>query len=204
MPSQSAALPGSHRASHARNPDLCPRLVDHLNGECACPPFPLVLPSWLAQILVSWDAGYQLMLPDSLDLPLWKPYQLYSKVDLVYSPHETGHVRAWGKAQTVLNCIELAVQAIVFLRVALFGRRDATAFFLCSLVIACTMAKTVLYFVLEACNDWQSVGPAAQEWSDFVLLYLIPNGAWIVVPFFCCVSLGKQFCSAVEAKEHKD
>jgi hypothetical protein len=99
-----------------------------------------------------------------------------------------------------MNCVELGIQAIIFVRLFAAGRSDPVAFFLASIVLALTCAKTSTYFVLEHFNDWSSVGPAAKQWSDFVLLYILPNGVWIVVPALSVLALMLEFSQAMQAK----
>ena len=66
-------------------------------------------------------------------------------------------------------------------------------------VIAATMtaSKTVLYFVMASVLGWHRVVPLsamrnAQEVVDFLRLFLVPNGAWIVVPTLIVLTLAKQ------------
>ena len=62
------------------------------------------------------------------------------------------------------------------------------------------MLLQVLYFAMAANEDWATVPSAAlktpEDIKTFVLLFLIPNGIWIVVPALVCWTLGKQLAAA--------
>lgn len=61
--------------------------------------------------LVIWDAGYVLLRPHSMpggDLhwPVWKPYDLYGKVDYIYGWKAYNEHNGFTAAQTALNVVE--------------------------------------------------------------------------------------------------
>lgn len=150
---------------------------------------------------MAWDSGYQFGLPASHENPIWSPYRLYAQVDGVYSPNAVGLTRAWGIAQSVMNCVELGLQAVIFLRLMIAGRNDPAAFLLTCIVLSMTCAKTLTYFVLEHFNGWESVGPAAKTMEQLMLLYVLPNSVWIVVPGLSVLALLGEFSSAMTAKD---
>lgn len=152
---------------------------------------------------MSWDASYQLLLPASANMAFWAPYKLYGEVDRVYSANPPRAAREWGRTQTVMNLVELVVGAIVLLRVFVFGRKDRLAFGLAIFVLGATMMKTITYFVLEHIGEWSNIGPAGQAPSDFVLLYILPNSVWILLPFLSMMTLIARLAQSQEEEGTK-
>lgn len=64
-------------------------------------------------------------------------------------------------------------------------------------VSALTFWKTVLYMLqyTELCNGSQRV--AHLNWNQFLFLFLLPNGIWIVFPFVFIVFFGTQLYSLI-------
>jgi hypothetical protein len=65
----------------------------------------------------------------------------------------------------------------------------------------CTWWKTVLYFVMVTVYGWHKIVPSsamlsAKMTQDFLLLFLIPNGIWLVVPLIVMITLGQQLTRA--------
>ena len=58
-------------------------------------------------------------------------------------------------------------------------------------VATMTFAKTVLYFLMSTpvCGGQDFVNYS--DLKKLVILYIIPNGIWIVVPFLCMIATGK-------------
>jgi len=65
------------------------------------------------------------------------------------------------------------------------------AVLLAFMVATMTFAKTVLYFLISTpvCGGQHFVNYS--DLKKLVILYIIPNGIWIVVPFLCMIATGK-------------
>ena len=171
------ASSASARAGEGRRPD--PELPDL---------GPAVLPRWIlvwfaiSVPLIVWDVSFVLFRPDSF---LWAPYDKYVTVDLGYGDPSNGFVRA----QAIMSLVEIAV-----LLVGLWQRRHPLGVLLVFGVSLLTAAKTMLILMIEVVTRGEHVGhnPAA----DLVFLYLVPNGAWIVVPLLVAWSTGRTLLSA--------
>ncbi|AEO68625.1 uncharacterized protein THITE_2118203 [Thermothielavioides terrestris NRRL 8126] len=171
---------------------------------------------WLAVSLplVLWDSGYILLRPHSmpggaLHRPLWVPYALYGEVDHMYG-FKQWHLRnGFAAAQSLMNLAETALYvAYLWLwhrhgrvvvpgrRRAVAGRAGALALLLGFSAAVMTVSKTVLYGLNEFCSGFDNVGHNL-PWT-LVFLYIIPNGAWIVVPLvFMVYSMGAEIIAGL-------
>ena len=59
------------------------------------------------------------------------------------------------------------------------------------MVATMTFAKTVLYFLISTpvCGSQDFVNYS--DLKKLVIVYIIPNGIWIVVPFLCMIATGR-------------
>lgn len=106
----------------------------------------------------------------------------------------------WSLSQSQFNALEIVAQ----LAVILLARARSPAATLGAFTVSfATLYKTLLYFAMCANGSWKLVPSArmsnAQEVQDFITLFLIPNGAWIVIPTLACLSTGKQLLAALRA-----
>ena len=75
------------------------------------------------------------------------------------------------------------------------------------MVSTMTFAKTVLYFLLSTslCGGEHYVNH--NDWKTTILLYFLPNGIWIIIPFLCMVATGRKMLASMddetEAKKMK-
>jgi len=60
-----------------------------------------------------------------------------------------------------------------------------------------TVSKTILYLGLEIVSGFENVGH--NDLRTLVALYLVPNGLWIIVPFFIMVAAGSRILCALAA-----
>jgi hypothetical protein len=106
--------------------------------------------------LVLWDTGYVLGRPHTLPggawhAPLWMPYELYGRVDLIYSPAAYARGEGFTGAQGLLNVVETALYlvyaAMVYGKSAggVGGRRGGLAALVGFAAAVMTLSKTVLY-----------------------------------------------------------
>jgi hypothetical protein len=147
------------------------------------------LPRWIviwfaiSLPLVVWDVSFVLLRP--LSMPggalsfLWAPYAKYITIDRSYGDLENGFV--W--AQAIMSCVEVALALY-----ALTTRRRALALLLVFCVSALTCAKTLLILAIVVVTRFADIGGST---SDIVLLYFVPNGVWVVMPFAVAWATGR-------------
>ncbi|EXJ92493.1 hypothetical protein A1O3_01045 [Capronia epimyces CBS 606.96] len=156
----------------------------------------------------------------SLHWPLWKPYALYGTVDYVYGwPAWNGHV-GFTAAQASLNVAETVMYiyylAVVFrngapgvlnfsdLNGLLVGKRDqaiagpgvAKAVLVLFSATVMTLSKTVLYWLNEYFSGFANVGH--NTLPDLLLLWVLPNGLWLIFPVYMIYVLGKEMLEGMD------
>lgn len=151
------------------------------------------LPRWvilwlaLAAVVVTWDALFVLNRPASMPggplHALWKPYGLYVQVD-----HRYGNLQdPFVVAQSYMNLIEIAL-GLLALRLHQTGRRGAVL--LAYSVSLMTLAKTVLYFVMDAVSGFAQT--RHNSLAMLVPYYLMTNGVWLILPALVVSKLGRR------------
>lgn len=137
--------------------------------------------------VVVWDAAFVLSRPDSLPggsiAWIWSPYHLYLDVDRRYLDLSDTFVIA----QSCMNLIEAALGGLALYLASRAHRRARLVAFSVALM---TLAKTVLYFMVEAANGFANIAHA-EPWR-IALLYATMNGVWIVVPAMIVRRLGRE------------
>jgi len=145
---------------------------------------------WLcaSTLICLWDAGFVLLRPRTLpggDLhQFWAPYSIYIEIDKLYG-NLTDQFVKW---QSVLNLVECVINTITI--IALLSSSIRTKHFgtfLAFAVNAFTFWKTVLYFLY----DLPHCLPPRDN-LEFFLLYILPNGTWLVMPLLCMFGIGKR------------
>ncbi|KAI9902436.1 hypothetical protein N3K66_001788 [Trichothecium roseum] len=173
---------------------------------------------WLAVSLplVIWDTVYVLGRPatmpgGSLHWPLWVPYKLYGEVDYVYGLPALEAKSGFTAAQGSLNVVE-TLMYVAYLaawlgtgraaatgskgkgsggrRKVLAGRRGAAALLVGFSAAVMTLSKTVLYWAHEYFSEFANIGHNAP--FDLLLLWIIPNGAWLVGSAYMICSMGGE------------
>ncbi len=141
---------------------------------------------WLAvsSLVILWDVTFVLARPDFF---LWAPYDNYVKVDLGYA-HPTGFVNA----QAIMSLLEIAV---VLVGLAL-RRRPVGALLVC-ITSVLTAAKTLLIFLVELVTHGAGVGH--NPTGKLVLMYVLPNSVWVVVPLVVAFVTGRRLLAAWES-----
>ncbi|KAI0118695.1 hypothetical protein GGR51DRAFT_129758 [Nemania sp. FL0031] len=165
---------------------------------------------WLAVSLplVAWDCGYVLLRPRTMaggDLhwPLWTPYALYGEVDHVYGWKAFNAGNGFTGAQGLLNVVETlmyAYYALAYFRhavnvpvtgkKAVVGRTAARAVLVGFSAAVMTLSKTVLYWLCEYYSGFDNIGH--NSLPDLILIWIIPNGAWLVFPTIMIYELGTE------------
>jgi hypothetical protein len=151
------------------------------------------LPRWIliwfaiSLPLVVWDVAFVLLRPASMPggglAFLWAPYAKYITIDRSYGDLGNGFV--W--AQAIMSCVEVAI-AIGALAI----RRRPVAVLLIFCVSVLTCAKTILILVIALVTRGADLGGST---SDVILLYLLPNSAWVVMPMLVAWATGRALVS---------
>lgn len=153
------------------------------------PPLPRWIVLWLAiaAVVVTWDALFVLNRPASMPGGalhfLWLPYARYIMVDHRYGDLHDPFVTA----QSFINLVEVALG---LLALRLHQQRRAGAVVLAYSVSLMTLAKTALYFLMDAV-----AGFAQTRHNSLAMLipyYLMTNGVWLVFPALVVASLGRR------------
>lgn len=180
--------------------------------------FPNWLAGWLAisSAICVWDAMFVLNREgkwiNSFEHVVWSPYKDYVKVDRLYGKIEDDFVFC----QSLMNLAEVALNVVALILVSKKCHRQAAVVAL----VVCTMtcSKTILYHLMEwSCGGCNTVRPLRvvaiapdptherstfsqeqNDWTTFLTLYALPNGMWIWVPLYACVTLGARLASSPE------
>ncbi|OAP57477.1 hypothetical protein AYL99_08215 [Fonsecaea erecta] len=218
----SSSASRKRRSERSANAKSSPSSI-HAYSHTA-PPL-LVIWLFVSLPLVVWDTGYIALRPHSMPggkyhSPIWSPYALYGTVDYVYGwPAWEGHV-GFTAAQGSLNVIE-TVMYIYYLNTILSngpegllksrnlrgffrGERDkavsgpgvATAVVVLFSAAIMTLSKTVLYWLNEYFSGFANIGH--NSLYNLVLLWIIPNGLWLIFPAYIIYVLGKEMVAAME------
>ncbi|KIM27823.1 hypothetical protein M408DRAFT_329766 [Serendipita vermifera MAFF 305830] len=151
----------------------------------------------VSSILVAWDAGYCFMRPRSFhggDLHwIWKPYSLYQNIDLVYGVEAHRRGDGFTNAQSLLNVFEVIANLTYLFKTHISPDPVAPVIGL-SAAIA-TFSKTVLYWAQEYYCNYCAVGHN-EPWTLFIM-WMVPNGAWLVFPGMIIWTLYKDIASSL-------
>ncbi|KAG9248283.1 hypothetical protein BJ878DRAFT_550091 [Calycina marina] len=172
--------------------------------------------------LVIWDTGYVMARPHTMaggkwQWPLYMPYDLYAKIDYIYGwPAYDGN-NGFTSAQTLLNIFETSMY--VYYLFVLFtkgkpsnaegvgapekkvagilgeqryvqGREGMLALLVAYSAAVMTVSKTVLYWANEYYSGFANIGHNSV--MDLIFLWIIPNGAWIVLPSYIVYVFGGE------------
>ncbi|KAL6909101.1 hypothetical protein GGI43DRAFT_379916 [Trichoderma evansii] len=169
---------------------------------------------WLAISLplVIWDTGYVLLRPlsmpgGSLHWPIWAPYELYGKVDYIYGWKAFNAGNGFTSAQGLLNAIE-TLMYLWYLAAYFFGKTEggarvlsgrggARAMLFGYAAAVMTLSKTVLYWANEYYSGFDNIGH--NPLNDLILLWIIPNGAWLVGPTYMIWSIGGDLIDSLNS-----
>lgn len=162
------------------------------------------LPRWVAiwlvisAIICTLDALFIILRPSTLPGGKWnyifQPYNLYIQVDLRYVDLKDTFV----KGVSLMNLVEVFLSFIT-VAIHISGKAGLSVLF-AFMVSTMTFSKTVMYFLVSTplCGGQHFVNH--DDWRKTIFLYIIPNGIWIVVPFFCMVAAG---CILVRSMENE-
>ncbi|CAO3611351.1 unnamed protein product [Mucor hiemalis] len=131
----------------------------------------------------------------------WRPYNLYATIDHFYGLPAYISRDGFTGAQATMNVIETFLN---FLYLYLLQRNDISvgqANLIGFSAALMTCSKTVLYWLVEPFSGYQHIGHNSIK--DLILLWIIPNGLWIVVPGTIVYVLGKDIISRLGSQHLK-
>ncbi|EJD37893.1 hypothetical protein AURDEDRAFT_72744 [Auricularia subglabra TFB-10046 SS5] len=141
--------------------------------------------------IILWDASYCLMRPRSMrggDLHwIWRPYSIYQDMDLVYGLKALEENDGFPSAQSFMNLVETALNLLYVYKTHVNPSPAAPIIGLSSAVM--TISKTVLYWTQEYYCNFCAVGHNS---VGLLLLWIILNGTWLVIPTFVILRLSKD------------
>ena len=154
----------------------------------------LRLPRWvvvwfvITAIIQTYDACYELLGAISHKggpmAWLWPGHVFYSSFDHRYAGFD-----AFGSAQSWANLIE--VVALIWV---LFLAKRWSGVVVGLIVTVATFWKTVIYFLVEASSGLEMTRQSIERGDvvGFLMVAILPNLVWIVVPLIVLVTLGRQ------------
>ena len=133
-------------------------------------------------VVVTWDLGYILLRPHTLPggalAFLYKPYVLYSTIDLVYGVRND-EFNAFGIGQSLMNVLENLTYLFGLWQYRVRHNKNLALVVWFGALVA-TFSKTVLYSFVEIGDGNRNV--SHNDWFRFIFLYIVPNNVWTVVP----------------------
>jgi len=168
------------------------------------------------------DAGYCFGRPYTMEggvlhWPLYSPYKLYipsqpcpydsyGEVDYIYGKKAYDNHNGFTNAQSALNVVEVIMQ-LWFLKLRQHPRKQNMALLVGFTVSVMTLSKTLLYWLQEYFSGYvhflvlltfryAEVGHNSLE--RLILLWVIPNGAWILFPSILVAQFGKEIMARLE------
>ncbi|CCM00461.1 uncharacterized protein FIBRA_02494 [Fibroporia radiculosa] len=159
----------------------------------------LLVSLWFALTIpvIFWDATYLFLRPRSMvggDLHhFWKPYALYQEVDYIYGVKAYEEGDGFPNAQSLLNIVENLMNIAYLYLAHVKGSSIAPLVGFASAVM--TLSKTILYWLQEYYCNGCSVGHNSLQ--DLIVLWVIPNGLWLLVPSIIIWRLGKDISGAL-------
>ncbi|KAJ5636534.1 uncharacterized protein N7484_009847 [Penicillium longicatenatum] len=159
-----------------------------------------------------------------LHSPLWTPYALYGKIDYIYGWPAFNARNGFTAAQTALNVVETLgylyylfivyhhgatvvsgrgastqKKGLVWLLTGdkvVAGRTGAIALMVAYTASVMTLSKTVLYWLNEFFSGFDNIGH--NDALTLIVLWILPNGLWIVFPTYSIYSLGGEILTSLE------
>ncbi|CAF3974551.1 unnamed protein product [Adineta steineri] len=167
---------------------------------------PLWITEWaiVSSLICIWDATYVLTRPRSMakgDLfHLFSPYATYITVDPLYGNLKNAFVIG----QSWMNYVELTLALYAVILYHIFKRKNSGCLLLLiASVMSCS--KTVLYFIHDYYE--RSLHPHDSPYEietwQYLLLFIIPSSLWIIFPFCCTWTLGRQIIKILDSSNDK-
>ncbi|KAI8098109.1 uncharacterized protein B0P05DRAFT_520438 [Gilbertella persicaria] len=132
---------------------------------------------FVSSLLVAWDFGFCLLRPHSMEGGslnfLWKPYNLYGKIDHFYGLPAFQAQDGFTGAQATMNVIETCLN-FYYLWLLNHNSNVGQANLVGFSSAIMTFSKTLLYWLVEPFSGYQHIGHNSLR--DLVILWIIPNG----------------------------
>ncbi|KAK5110066.1 hypothetical protein LTR62_006311 [Meristemomyces frigidus] len=162
----------------------------------------------------------------SLQWPLWMPYELYGQVDHVYGWKSWDAHNGWTAAQGTFNVFETVAYGVYLYWVYTYGKQEKVqgrgapdvgtlgrlkalgesrtvhgkiatwAVLVAFSTASLTFFKTVLYWLVEAYSGFDNIGH--NDVMSLIFLWIIPNGAWLVLPLYMMYVFGAEILQGLE------
>ena len=159
------------------------------------------LPRWvvlwmgLSTLVVIWDALFILFRPASFPGGslgfIWEfGYVLYMEVDRAYADQSNTYLHALATMSLVEACI------VAWGLYAHKLQKNHQAHLLILVAASLTCAKTMLFILVEYWSGWHSIGH--NDLMPLILVWIIPNGLWVVVPGAVIVDTSRRLLKALK------
>jgi len=114
---------------------------------------------------------------------IWKPYDTYIQVDKLYGKMNDTFV----VGQTLMNIVENTINIAA---VSLHFKNHPAGLVVGTVGLSLTLGKTILYSLLDVLCNFCNTGH--NDLTTLVLLYILPNGLWLLFPFIGIITLGNK------------
>lgn len=157
------------------------------------------LPRWVlgwfytTAVVCTWDASFIFLRPHTLPggklFPFWRPYSMYITIDQRYKDQSDPFVFGI----SLFNYFEVVLNIIAIVMHYKNSPHTAPLAFTVSVM---TFWKTLFYFY--AFSELGGGGPfrVGNTFWEELLLVVIPNGIWILLPFMVMAALWSQMIPA--------
>ncbi|KAL5519782.1 hypothetical protein ACEPAG_1442 [Sanghuangporus baumii] len=149
--------------------------------------------------VIFWDVGFCFMRPRSFkggDLHwIWKPYEIYQNVDLVYGVEAFNRGDGFANAQSLMNVIETFLNLYYLYAQHISASPAAPLIGVATAVM--TLSKTVLYWAQEYFCGGCAIGH--NDLSTLFWFWIIPNGLWLIFPSLIIARLSRDITDGLTA-----
>ncbi|CAF3320631.1 unnamed protein product [Rotaria socialis] len=168
------------------------------------------MPAWatlwtvIGSLVCIWDATYIITRPRSMangDLfHIFSPYAKYITLDPLYGNLQNAFVIA----QSCMNYVELTLALLSIILYHIVGQRNLGCLLLL-VASAMTWSKTILYFVHDHFERslHPERSPVQIEAWEYICLFIMPSLVWVVFPFACMWSIGRQILRLLNVSNEK-
>jgi hypothetical protein len=129
---------------------------------------------------------------------LWQPYELYARVDYVYAAHTFAKKEPFPIVVALGSVVENGINLYALYK---DWSNAPSSLPIAMIALSMTFWKTVIYFAMDFVSGFQNTGH--NDGYTWTMLYLIPNGIWILVPLMLLVKLIRQLTVALGSMSYK-
>ncbi|KEF60167.1 uncharacterized protein A1O9_05017 [Exophiala aquamarina CBS 119918] len=127
-----------------------------------------------------------------LHSPIWTPSAIYGSVDLIYGWPAWNSRTGFTAAQSAMNVLESAFYGwylyVIGLQIGDWSYQHISR-----------LEVRAMVWLNEAFSDFASIGH--NSLFDLVTVWIIPNGAWIVVPSYMLYVFGQEILGSMSASD---